>query len=66
MDRIVCKNCGAESYHDSGKTGLVCMTCYERLQDELIETKFALDVERNDNDRLRAALNKRKLKGAQT
>jgi len=41
-----------------------CPLCL--CQDELIETKFALDVERNDNDRLRAALNKRKLKGAQT
>jgi len=38
----------------------------EKCKAELEETKFALDVERNDNDRLREALNKRKLKGAQT
>lgn len=35
MDRIRCQQCKAESYNEFGKTSLVCMTCYKKLETQI-------------------------------
>ena len=43
MDRIKCKVCSAESYHEYGKTELCCGECLGRLQAEIECYKVALE-----------------------